>query len=333
MLRRLKAIANLKPKPRAHGYGLALIGRLKHPSVLLAAHLISGGHTPQGVLMKKNSQKPWFRFWAEDFLADSATASLSLDEVGALVTLWAYCWREGSIPADEVRIARLLRCESSAMAQLWPNVRVHFSELAGGDGSRLVSARINSERVAADAQRAERSESGKRGSERRWGGGGQAAKGDGSAMAQLTQSDMEGAKPSASIPRKAPKAEKRSEVVKAPKHTPTGPNAEILDEPNRVEFFRLPKVFPQGKAPNLTLAAKAFQAILATGVTAAELVECATRYVASISEPKYVTCLHAWLAGHGHLPFLDDVQAGRPASKPLAPGERDRMATLPGYDW
>src|SRR5436190_21583416 len=52
--------------------------------------------------------RPWFPFYAADWLADLDVAAMWLAEQGAYMRLLAFQWREGAIPSEPARICRLL---------------------------------------------------------------------------------------------------------------------------------------------------------------------------------------------------------------------------------
>jgi len=52
---------------------------------------------------------PAFQFYAADWLADADVTMMTLEEEGAYIRALAFCWREGSIPADEKRLSVLLK--------------------------------------------------------------------------------------------------------------------------------------------------------------------------------------------------------------------------------
>jgi uncharacterized protein YdaU (DUF1376 family) len=52
---------------------------------------------------------PAFQFYAADYLADESVQVMSVEEEGCFIRLLAYCWREGSIPADEDQLSRLCK--------------------------------------------------------------------------------------------------------------------------------------------------------------------------------------------------------------------------------
>ena len=54
------------------------------------------------------AQSPAFSFYAKDFLLGTATFSLS--ERGAYITLMSYQWDMGGVPDEAVERARLLGC-------------------------------------------------------------------------------------------------------------------------------------------------------------------------------------------------------------------------------
>lgn len=113
-------------------------------------------------------KSPAFQFYAAEFLADENVVLMTNQEVGCYIKLMAYCWREGSIPADTNKMARLCGEDSLAMAQLWTAISKCFVESLADD-CRLVHPRLEKERSKQDEHRKERAESGKRGAEKRWG--------------------------------------------------------------------------------------------------------------------------------------------------------------------
>ena len=111
-----------------------------------------------------NSKSPAFQFYPADFLADENVSLMSLAGRGAYITLMCYCWREGSIPADLRKMAKLCGIDSSAIAELWQELEPCF-ELAN---DRYVHHRLEKERAKQEEHKKERSEAGKRGASQRW---------------------------------------------------------------------------------------------------------------------------------------------------------------------
>jgi hypothetical protein len=126
---------------------------------------------------------PAFQFYPADFLADENVALMTNQEIGCYVKLMCYCWREGSIPSEVPRIAKLCGEDSSAMAQLWLAIAPCFSSANKPDetASRLVHPRLEKERQKQIDFHSERSKAGLKGSLSRWG---KDKKEDSSAIAQ-----------------------------------------------------------------------------------------------------------------------------------------------------
>jgi uncharacterized protein YdaU (DUF1376 family) len=85
---------------------------------------------------------PAFSFYAKDWLA--ATMAWPLEARGAYVTLLAYQWDAGSIPAGDAAVARLLGVSIPKARDLWTILRDKFT--AGPDGTWR-NARLDLERA------------------------------------------------------------------------------------------------------------------------------------------------------------------------------------------
>ncbi len=90
---------------------------------------------------------PAFQFYPADYLADENVMLMTLEEEGAYIRAMAFCWREGSIPADEIKLSRLLKNASLPIVRLVASL---FEPMAN-DGSRLVHPRLNQERTKQEA--------------------------------------------------------------------------------------------------------------------------------------------------------------------------------------
>lgn len=64
-----------------------------------------------------SSKAPAFQFYAADWLSDEQVQLMTLEEEGVYIRLIAYCWREGSIPADTKAISRLCKGASEEAIQ------------------------------------------------------------------------------------------------------------------------------------------------------------------------------------------------------------------------
>lgn len=102
---------------------------------------------------------PAFQFYAAEYLADENVQLMTLDEEGAYIRLLAYCWREGSVPADPILAGRLCK---GASPELMAPVLARFVPVEAG---RLVHPRLERERQKQEAFRAKMSVAGKHGNE------------------------------------------------------------------------------------------------------------------------------------------------------------------------
>lgn len=111
-------------------------------------------------------QPPAFQFYPSDFLSDENVVLMNNAEVGCYIKLLCFCWKQGSIPNNVNKIARLCNESEESMAQLWLAIGSCFRN-GGGDG-RLVHQRLEKERKKQLEFRQERSESGRKGAEIKW---------------------------------------------------------------------------------------------------------------------------------------------------------------------
>lgn len=115
----------------------------------------------------KSAKAPAFMFYASDFLSDENVAVMSNEELGCYIKLICYAWREGSIPADPMKIARLCGERPDHMEMLWLQIEPCFRDHPEIPG-RLVQPRLEKERERQAANRESRSKTGKMGAEARW---------------------------------------------------------------------------------------------------------------------------------------------------------------------
>src|SRR6185312_15516481 len=85
---------------------------------------------------------PAFQFYAADYLADEHVQLMTLEEEGVYIRLLAYCWREGSIPADPKALSRLCKGASPEAISI---VTDRFISM-DNDAQRLTHPRLNEER-------------------------------------------------------------------------------------------------------------------------------------------------------------------------------------------
>lgn len=107
-------------------------------------------------------RRPWFKFYAGDWLSDRRVALMTPAQKGVYIDLLAMCWQEGSIPADPVELAFLLRLPKREFFTLWEVVKTHF--FTGSDPNFMTNSRIEAERARAN----EKSENGAKAAKARW---------------------------------------------------------------------------------------------------------------------------------------------------------------------
>lgn len=111
---------------------------------------------------------PFFPVYAAETLADGRFQGWDLSERGAWLTLLCYAWNDGSIPASQTELARLLHLpDSGEMARLWSAIGDRFLPHPTEAG-RLVSPRLEEERDHAEALGRIRSKAGEKGANARW---------------------------------------------------------------------------------------------------------------------------------------------------------------------
>lgn len=107
---------------------------------------------------------PAFQFYADHYLADENVQLMSLEEEGAYIRLLAFCWREGSIPADEVLLSRLCKGANLDIIRVVTKCFQPMFEC----GSRLVHPRLEAERKKQEEWRKKSSDGGKKSADKRW---------------------------------------------------------------------------------------------------------------------------------------------------------------------
>src|SRR6266540_2891237 len=104
----------------------------------------------------------WFPIYATETLADERFQGWTCEERGAWFSLALLCWHEGSIPSSHDQLRRVLHLDAPAFSVVWQAIGDRF---APGDEKpdRLVSPRMEKERVKARRIVAERAKAGAKG--------------------------------------------------------------------------------------------------------------------------------------------------------------------------
>ena len=72
---------------------------------------------------------PWFPLYVYDWLTDETVQCMTLEQQGAYLRLLMSQWIEGSIPADEKEIAKLLNVDRESVANLMEPIRKKFKKI------------------------------------------------------------------------------------------------------------------------------------------------------------------------------------------------------------
>lgn len=108
-------------------------------------------------------KSPAFQFYPAEWLADEDVSLMTLEEEGAYIRAMAFCWREGSIPADPMRLSALLKGASTTVVRV---VQGRFNQHPT-DPTRMVHGRLEQEREKQRLWREKSSEGGKKSGESR----------------------------------------------------------------------------------------------------------------------------------------------------------------------
>jgi uncharacterized protein YdaU (DUF1376 family) len=175
---------------------------------------------------ESTQRPPAFQFYPADYLSDAEVQLLSLEEEGAYLRALCYCWREGSIPADPEKLARLIgkgcttEC-SQAIARLFQG---HPTR-----PDHLTHPRLDRERTKQEKFRKKMSESGKKGASTRWRSENPGWPGHGQAKAKPMASD--GSSSSSSSSNNPPNPLTPSRVAAAPPPVPGAAGIPVSEQP------------------------------------------------------------------------------------------------------
>jgi len=90
------------------------------------------------------SKAPAFMFYPADWLGSQRVSLMTLEEEGAYIRLLSYCWQHGSIPADPVKLARLIgKGASTTLAQEVATMFQPPLDSGSGTGGVLVHDKLD----------------------------------------------------------------------------------------------------------------------------------------------------------------------------------------------
>ena len=105
---------------------------------------------------------PWLAWYGDDFYMDDRVQDMSLEQQGAYLRLLWCAWRDGSIPADPVVLARRLRVTTSRFRKIWEAVSPCWFPVPD-EPEKLTNPRLELERSKKDLVREKRQEAGRKG--------------------------------------------------------------------------------------------------------------------------------------------------------------------------
>jgi hypothetical protein len=85
-----------------------------------------------------------FEFAPSDYLASSRVAEMTLEQEGAYIRLICFCWKIGSVPADSVRLSRMVG--KGCTVELIESIKYAFT-VDPEDSTRLIHDRVERERI------------------------------------------------------------------------------------------------------------------------------------------------------------------------------------------
>ena len=92
------------------------------------------------------SKRPWFPFFAFDWVADIYVTCMSATQKGCYIQLLAWQWIEGALPNDTMILANLCRIPLEEFeADIWPTLQRHFPEVKDEKG-KLRNPKLESEK-------------------------------------------------------------------------------------------------------------------------------------------------------------------------------------------
>lgn len=102
---------------------------------------------------------PAFSLYPKDIESDERCKAMTHSEFGMYMRLLLNCWTEGSIPADPIRLQRLLKVSSKTFNACWPAIEACFTPA----GDRLTQSRLEEERTRQRERSLLNSERGRKG--------------------------------------------------------------------------------------------------------------------------------------------------------------------------
>lgn len=291
---------------------------------------------------------PWFKIYSQQFLSDPKLKLLNHDQIGKLVTLWAFANEaECCIPSDIKAIARLLGVQGKNQMDNLLVLVGQFFVPVDGDDSRLISIRLRDEQRAYEDKCQKLRENGRKGGrpEKPNGSPDGLANGKPNGLANENQMGLEEGrgkkekekdKNPAAPPLRSrttePSGVKNPEKPKTPK---TGPTVnEILADHDPASYWQLSRLFPGARSSNHRTAAVYWVAAINSGIAGPALVKAGKDFFESMPPDQIgkgaVPQMAKWLEQEGFRTFLPEDQPAPPPQ--VSEAERQgRMADAAAF--
>ena len=116
----------------------------------------------------REEQSPIFRFYAKDWISSPDRLRLSLEEQGAYILLYCFCWRGFEIELDFEVLSRMCNCRTEKIEKIFPRIEHLFSKIERNNKTYLVCVQAEEERKEQAINRIKKQKAGKLGAKIRW---------------------------------------------------------------------------------------------------------------------------------------------------------------------
>jgi uncharacterized protein YdaU (DUF1376 family) len=116
-------------------------------------------------MAKARDPLPFLPLYVDDWLNSESVSLMSFEAQGVYIRLLCYQWRNGSIPSDLSKVARLAGIPIADLGRVWDEVGPMFWEV----DNTLANPRLANERTRQMERYEAKSQGGKQGNAKRWG--------------------------------------------------------------------------------------------------------------------------------------------------------------------
>jgi|TARA_R100001480_G_scaffold96686_1_gene101562 uncharacterized protein YdaU (DUF1376 family) len=116
-----------------------------------------------------DEQSPAFQFYAGDWISNPNRLKLNLEEQGAYILLYCWCWRGFRIQYDMEILSKMCNCRLDKIKLIFPKIEHLFNKEKDKDGKTYLTCKqAEEERKIQGKNRQRRSIAGKKGAKIRW---------------------------------------------------------------------------------------------------------------------------------------------------------------------